>query len=230
MQHVQPQRQDIKYQDVLFIQFARAPVAGQVKTRLIPALGAHGACQLHCVLVTQVLNQLLATQLATTVLYSDDPHATALRQVCEPVFARHGQQAMLFAQRGAQLGERMANAISDQLEAADSLIEKVILVGSDCVGLDRDYLWQAIAALDKGSDVVLGPAEDGGYVLIGMSRFYPALFEGIDWGSDQVLAQSLAVVEREGLSATQLAVRADIDRAEDLSILSEYGIDISSLN
>lgn len=227
MQSFEYQQQRYQHQDVLFIQFAKSPRAGEVKTRLIPGLGAEGACQLHTVLVAHVLEQLLGSRLAPVALYSDQPDSPALGEICKPIFARHDEQLMLCAQHGEQLGERMANAFLHHLTAGELPASKVILVGSDCPGLDNEYLQLAIAALDKGVDLVFGPAEDGGYVLIGMSRHHPQVFEDIDWGSDQVLTQSLARVEREGLTATLLPPRADIDRVEDLALLSHYGVDFS---
>lgn len=190
----------------LLIQFARAPLAGQVKTRMIPTLSATEACDLHCALVRWTARQLVASgvgpvQLAVT---SDAQHP--LFQDC----LAYGVGEVLL-QRGADLGERMFHALSDAL----ACFERVILVGSDCPGLDGPYLAQAVTALDQ-APLVLGPAQDGGYVLIGARRIARELFEGIDWGSDHVYQQTVSLLAALGWNWQSLPEKVDIDRPEDL--------------
>jgi glycosyltransferase A (GT-A) superfamily protein (DUF2064 family) len=93
----------------------------------------------------------------------------------------------------------------------------VILVGSDCPGIDPDYLKQAAAALHT-VPVVVGPANDGGYVLLGARVISENLFSGIAWGTDQVLAQTQRALARVGLQWIELPRLTDIDRPEDLPI------------
>jgi hypothetical protein len=95
-----------------------------------------------------------------------------------------------------------------------------ILVGSDCPGFDPDYLLEATRILAR-ADAVLGPAQDGGYVLIGFSRMREAVFDGPAWGSDSVLATQRARLQALGHSWEELPLRADIDRPEDLRQLGE---------
>lgn len=125
----------------------------------------------------------------------------------------------IYLQSGENLGTRMAGAIQQTLE--DEQLESVILIGTDCPALTADYLKQALLALESGRDVVLGPAEDGGYVLIGMRRVIPAIFEDIPWGSDQVLIRTLEALAADGLSYSLLDRLWDVDRPEDLARLRE---------
>ncbi len=96
----------------------------------------------------------------------------------------------------------------------------VILVGGDCPFIDEDYIESAILALKK-HDVVIGPANDGGYVLLGLSQDTPQLFENIDWGTESVFEATLNIVEREKLSYKVLPALSDIDRPEDLKQLDQ---------
>lgn len=193
--------------DTLLIQFARAPVAGQVKTRMIPRLSASEACELHCELVLWTCRTLLNCGLGRVQLAVAGDSSAALFLRCQEL-----GPLQLTQQRGEDLGERMFHAIDDAL----CCHSRVLLLGSDCPAIDRSYLQQARAALDA-APVVLGPATDGGYVLIGAREVRRDLFEGIAWGSERVFAQTVAAIERAGLTWYQLPVMADIDRPEDLA-------------
>lgn len=193
--------------DCLLIQFARAPVAGAVKTRMLPSLTPEQACKLHRELVLWTCDTLVGARLGAVQLA-----VTGARD--DPLFLRcleRGAGAIV-AQRGRDLGERMLHALADGLAHYDS----VMLVGSDCPDIDRDYLALALAQLAE-VQVVLGPARDGGYVLIGARRVEPALFRDINWGSDTVYADTVARLEGLGLSWADLPPLADIDRPQDLA-------------
>lgn len=193
---------------VLLIQFARSPVVGGVKTRLVPALGEVGACELHCELVRWTCRTLVDAGLGEVELHVSGDAEQALFSDCLGAGA-----ARLLSQRGADLGERMHNAIVGALARADC----VLLVGSDCPGIDRDYLASALAALER-APVVLGPALDGGYVLIGARAADPGLFRDVEWGSEQVLAQTVERLRQLGWRWQELQGLADIDRPEDLPV------------
>ena len=193
--------------------FAREPVAGQVKTRLIPALGEAGAADLHVQLLRRQIRVLRDSELCPAELWVD-------RNPEHPEFLSF--PGACYCQTGADLGEKMSNAACQVLSRAGC--EQVVLIGSDCPGLDAAYLEQALAALERGCEVVLGPAGDGGYVLIGLRQAQPYLFEGVNWGSDQVLEQTLTRVKNAALSCGLLPERVDIDRPEDLNALPEYDI------
>ncbi len=191
----------------LLLQFSREPVPGQVKTRMIPALGEEGACELHTELTTWTCRGLLDSGLAPVQLAVAGDCSHSLFQQLQA----EGVQAV-WPQQGDNLGERMYNALRASLEQHAT----VLLVGSDCPELDRDYLAAAFTALDE-VPVVLGPAEDGGYVLIGAREVRPEWFAAVDWGSDRVMAQTEARLQGCGTAWKRLPLRADIDRPEDLA-------------
>ena len=192
----------------LLLQFAREPVVGAVKTRMMPQLSASEACELHCKLVLWTSDSLLQAGLGPVemVVAGAVEHSLFVR-------CRNRGLAGIGRQRGDDLGERMYHALADGLLR----YERVILVGSDCPGIDRKYLCSAVTALDA-AEVVLGPAFDGGYVLVGARRLYADMFEGIVWGSDTVLAATRERLRRLAVSWTELLPLADIDRPEDLPV------------
>lgn len=192
----------------LLVQFARAPLEGRVKTRLIPHLGATGACELHCELTAWTCRQLLASCLGPVELHVDGhaEHALFVQLQADGI-------AGIVAQCGSDLGERMYYALRDGLERFGS----VILVGSDCPGIDAAYLHQATVAL-RGASVVLGPAADGGYVLIGARRISASVFRGIAWGGATVYVETVAALAKSGLDWAALPVLVDIDRPSDLPV------------
>ncbi|MYK03446.1 MAG: glycosyltransferase, partial [Gammaproteobacteria bacterium] len=120
-------------------------------------------------------------------------------------------------QQGEDLGSRMHNAAV--VELAEDGVECVLIVGSDCPALTPDYLEQALDALSAGVEVVLGPARDGGYVLIGLRQVSWELFSGVDWSGPGVLEQTLERVREVGLSHQLLESSWDVDDAEDLPLL-----------
>ncbi|MFO7552426.1 MAG: TIGR04282 family arsenosugar biosynthesis glycosyltransferase [Haliea sp.] len=191
---------------VVLQQFARAPEPGRVKTRMLSQLSATEACALHSELVLWTCQTLFESALGAVELWVAGDTGHALFRDC----ASLGQLA-LRQQAGADLGERMRHALNDGLARAD----RVLLVGSDCPGLGGRYLQQALAALDA-ADLVLGPALDGGYVLIGAKRPVDAVFAGVGWGSSRVLVETLARAQAARLAVARLQPLQDIDRPGDL--------------
>lgn len=186
--------------------FARAPVAGRVKTRLQPALGADGALALHRQLIESTLFRARDAALSAVTLWIDgDP------QLSEVVACVKRQRVGLQAQRGNDLGARMHAALAEEL-AVDA--QGCLLIGCDCPALSSSVLRKA-AALLAGHDAVLIPALDGGYVLIGLRQPQPMLFDGIRWGSDQVLAATRARIAAAGLRCAELAPLPDLDTSDD---------------
>ena len=193
---------------VVLQQFARAPVAGQVKSRLQPALSPEEACELHQELVLWASTTLLASKLGTVELWVAGGQDF-------PVFHRCLSLGVtaLRAQQGGDLGARMQHAITCGLEQH----ERVLLVGSDCPGITVAYLQAACEQLVV-ADLVLGPALDGGYVLIGARRRVDAVFVDIAWGTDTVLQDSLHKAAAAGYRTALLPALRDIDRPEDLPV------------
>ncbi len=192
------------------IVFAKAPVAGTAKTRLIPSLGPEGAAALHAAMIER------------TVMVASEAAVGPVELACTPdtshplfqaLSRRHGIE--LSAQGPGDLGARMGRA----LDRAISLEGAGVIVGSDCAALDWHYLQSAQAALDAGAPVVVGPAEDGGYVLIGARVSCPALFRGIEWGTDTVLRATRDVLHAHAIAWRELATLWDVDRPADLERL-----------
>ena len=180
--------------------FARPPRVGRVKTRLIPDLGA------------QMATEVYRFCLAHTLRIADDSGLSFLLFLSEagddPLFA--GLPIRL--QQGDDLGARMAQALS--VLCLESKAGGLV-IGSDCLDLDVAYLQRAAAALDD-HDLVLAPALDGGYALIGCRHPAPALFDDIEWGSNRVLAETLARAEELDLKVCLLDRVRDVDRLADV--------------
>ena len=185
----------------MVIVFARAPVAGQVKTRLIPRLGEEGAARLQRRLIRAALRT--ARAVAPVELHVTRQH-TWLRTLGVPIRL----------QRGRDLGERMYHALHRR---------RAVLVGSDAPALRPADLRRALRLLRSGTDVVLAPAEDGGYALIAARRIDARLFDGMRWGADDVLARTLDNLRRCGLRYRLLRTVWDVDRPEDVDRLRSLG-------
>ena len=186
----------------LVIVFAKAPVAGAVKTRLVPRLGADGAARLQRRLIRAAL--AAASGVARVELHATRSHAW-LRALGVPVRV----------QRGADLGERMFRALRGPLRRHRA----VVLIGSDAPELKRDDIQRALRLLRGAADVVLAPAEDGGYALIGARRIRESVFGATEWGGPRGLAQALGNLERSGLRYRCLRTVWDVDRPQDLDRL-----------
>lgn len=198
--------------DCALIVLAKAPVAGTVKTRLVPLLGAAGAAELQ----RRLLLQTLAVACACA-----DVHLYCAPDCDHPVFRACAARLplTLHAQRGADLGERMAHACREQLAAHRS----VLLIGTDAPELDDARLLAASGALADGADAVFVPAEDGGYALLGVRRFEPALFDGMPWGTDRVMREARRVAGELGWRCTEIAPVWDVDRPADYARLAARG-------
>ncbi len=195
--------------------FARAPVEGEVKTRLIPLLGARGATELHRRLMLGALRRACAARGARVQLWiAGDPDHPFVQDCAQ----RFG--VTVHRQQGADLGRRMAHALAHALPpGADAAC---ILTGCDCPAQTVEDLQDAAAALAL-HDVVLQPAEDGGYVLVGLRREQPALFEAIEWGSPRVTGQTLQRAASLALAARLLRTVPDLDGPDDLQRARERG-------
>ena len=199
----------LHYPDTQIIIFAREPVYGQVKTRLIPALGAAGATELYTALLDFTLNKIHSCHLAPVCLGITPESSTAFFRQRYPF-----TELQITKQRGDDLGQRMAHALKQSLRH----FSRAILIGTDCPFLNRNDLEQAIAALDI-HDMVFSPARDGGYVLVGARRSVPGSFSGIDWGSEQVMQQTRKRLMELKISWQELAQQQDIDDENDLKYL-----------
>jgi len=193
--------------------FARAPVAGRTKTRLVPALGADGAAQLHRALVRHALEAAAAAAPGRVELWgTGDDAGGDLAALAEAT------GAALRWQPAGDLGTRMKAALADAIARQGA----ALVIGSDCPWLEVDVLREADAALAR-HDAVLGPADDGGYVLFGMRRVEDVLFDDMPWGTERVLAETRERLRSLGWNWFELASRSDVDRPEDLARLRALG-------
>lgn len=192
--------------------FTRYPEPGTTKTRLIPALGAQGAAELHRQLAEGTLSQARRLQASASISLEVRFTGGTTRQMQEWL----GVDLTYRLQGNGDLGERMSQALTEAFQAA---IEQAVIIGTDCPSLDEVLLAKAFDRLHQ-NDLVLGPAQDGGYYLIGVRCEYPELFTNIHWGSDRVFEQTLAIAQRLNLSIATLPELPDIDRPEDLNLLS----------
>jgi uncharacterized protein len=190
--------------------FTRYPVAGQTKTRLIPHLGPEGAAALQRRMTEHILNQITAAARQLPLVLEVHFSGGSLAQMQDWLGDR--PTVTYHSQAGGNLGDRLIAAFCQSFEAGR---RGAIAIGSDCPALGLDHLSAAVEAL-KHVDVVIGPATDGGYYLIGLSQPQSALFQTIDWGTDRVLTQTLAAAADQGLSVELLTPLTDIDLPEDL--------------
>lgn len=181
----------------------KAPTAGAVKTRLASSVGALRATAIYRALVERQLLAVPATW--PVVVCFDPPEREAAMRTWLMSFREAG--VVFSAQTTGDLGQRLSAATADAFEAE---AEAVILIGGDCPYLTGAIL-EAAAVTLAATDVVLGPASDGGYYLIGLRRPEPALFSGIAWSSPQVLAQTRARCMAAGLSVREVAELEDVD-------------------
>ena len=185
--------------------FARVPVAGRVKTRLAAELGGAAALAAYREITERVLAAVAQPDSRRlTVRYTPDDGRVAMR-------AWLGSSLTLQPQGPGDLGRRMTAAIGAELRDGAS---RVVVIGTDCPSVDQAVIAEAFERL-AAADVVLGPALDGGYYLIGMSHLHSALFEGVPWSSPHTLRVTLKRARDLDLSVALLDRRRDIDTADD---------------
>ena len=192
------------------IVFARAPVPGRVKSRLVPLLGERGAARLHAQLLERTLRTALAAGFGEVILYcASEMQGSYFRRIRERFGIR------LRSQGRGDLGGRMLRALRRHPGA--------LLIGSDCPALRPADLRAAARALRSGADAVFAPAEDGGYALIGLRRAARAVFDRVEWGSAKVMAQTRRNLRRLQWRWRELRTVWDVDRPEDVARLKKSG-------
>ncbi len=192
--------------------FAKAPIPGQVKTRLCPPLTPDEAASLHGSVVLDMLERSRGAASMDRFLACSPSSDHVFFRILEE---RHGVR--LITQTGDDLGARMARAMAD---AFDSGYRQVLIIGTDLPTLPGSVFGDAVRLL-ASHDLVLGPTLDGGYYLIGLRKPAPELFTGIPWSTNRVLALTREQAAARGLHTALLPVRRDIDTVEDLAALIE---------
>ena len=197
--------------DKTLVIFTKAPIGGQVKTRLAATVGDEQALLAHIELVESTLARLSEMADAKVVLCLSEAHPKG-REWCR----RFNAELCFQAQGG--LGERMAASIEHQFTAPTGAADRVVLIGADCPEIDQNYVISAFAALNKQA-AVFGPTEDGGYGLVGVRRSDFAsvqpIFGDLEWGSDRVMKQTREILAANGCPWLELPEIWDIDDAAD---------------
>lgn len=203
------------------IVFTRYPESGKTKTRLISALGADGAAQLQQQMtehtIAQVRSLAVHHPLSIEVRYSGGDRPLMQTWL--------GSDLSYQPQSNGDLGTRMAHGFQT---AFIDQVERVVTIGTDCPDLDAPRMAHAFSALCQ-HDMVLGPATDGGYYLIGLRRFVPELFVGVAWGTETVFEQTLAIAQALCLSIACLEPLTDVDRPDDLKLIAASWLTAKSL-
>jgi len=200
--------------DASVLIFARAPVAGSVKTRLISLLGDHGAAALYRSLVERALTVARESGVGPVELWCTPTTDDDFFASCRDRF-----RVTLHRQCEGDLGARMVNAFRDALTRS----RHALLTGSDCPSLTAADLRAAARALRDGRDAVFGPTEDGGYVLVGLAQAMPALFDAMTWGTATVMEETRQRLRNLGWHWHELPVHWDVDRPHDYERLVREG-------
>jgi hypothetical protein len=200
--------------DCRLLVFAKAPVPGQVKTRLVPSMGPSAATALYEQLVLNILSIAIDAHVGPVDLWCAPSSNHPFFLQCVQKF-----QIILLNQIESDLGSRMAHAFQQTLRTA----AYALLIGTDCPSLTVHDLQEAAGVLRQGIDAVIGPTEDRGYFLIGLRRYAPELFTGISWGTGSVLHQTRLRLRDLGWKWNELSERWDVDRPEDVERLKREG-------
>lgn len=189
--------------------FARYPEPGKVKTRLIPALGAPGAAAFYRQMAEQTLAQARRLQ-GQRSLQVEVRFVGGSYELMQDWL---GRDLSYTTQGDGDLGARMERSLDAAFGAG---VSRSIIIGTDCPDLDAKFMEQAFQSLEQ-HDLVLGPATDGGYYLIGLRQTVPELFTGIAWSTSVVLQQTVEIAQKLGLAIAYLPTLSDIDYPEDLA-------------
>jgi rSAM/selenodomain-associated transferase 1 len=190
----------------LLIVFVKNAKLGEVKTRLAKTIGDKGALKVykHLLEITEnVTNQMFCDK---HIYFSDS------------IIDENWIKSSKFIQKGADLGEKMQKAFDYGFNYG---YEKIILVGSDLPEISTSIIWQGFSQLEK-KEVVFGPAEDGGYYLVGMSKSYPCVFQNKKWSTSGLLKETLCELKLKKAQVSLLQTLNDIDTFDDLKTSKIY--------
>ncbi len=188
--------------------FAKRPLPGKVKTRLVPPLSPEQAADLYSCMLGDVLAMVAGLPDLFLYLFYEDIEGA------REYFAENVPGIISLPQEGKDLGERMATAFRIVFAMGHGA---AVIIGTDAPDLPSAYIKKAFSRLESGkSRAVFGPCEDGGYYLLGMTRLYRALFRDLPWSSSTVLQESLKRAEEAGIEVSLLPMWHDVDTAADL--------------
>lgn len=205
------QRIQKKYSNALVVML-KAPVAGKVKTRLAQSLGKKDAAMLYRCFIHDTFSRI------STLDGVDIIAAYAPRNLEHAIRKLLPQRTVLILQKGKDLGERLANIFSQLFSAG---YKKIPIIGTDSPDLPIEYIKKSFALLKGKTELVLGPAEDGGYYLIAMSRERKEIFENIPWSTDAVFEKTMEKAKKAGLKSAILPRWYDVDDMNSLMVLRD---------
>ena len=189
----------------LLLIFVKNAVMGKVKTRLAATIGPEKALNIYQILLKRTFEVTIALPITKAVYYSDYTSEDIFKP---PYYEKH-------IQRGNDLGERMQQAFEQAFAVG---FEQVCIMGSDCYELTEAIILQAFEKLER-NDVVIGPAEDGGYYLLGMKELHHSFFTGKNWSTDSVLSDTLDNIKAKGQTVALLPQLTDVDEEKDLATI-----------
>lgn len=187
----------------LLIIFVKNPEIGKVKTRLAKAIGEEAALAIYLKLLSHT------HEIVDSLAYDKAVYYSKFVDTEDYWENKHYKKHL---QKGKNLGERMNNAITDSFNAG---YDSVCLIGTDIYELTTEVIKNAFSKLDS-HDVVIGPAKDGGYYLIGMKKPHPEIFELAQWSTPNVFSETVKLIEKQKLSYDLTRLLNDIDNVEDL--------------
>jgi uncharacterized protein len=202
------------------IVFLKNPSPGRVKTRLAAGIGDEKALHIYIELLRITAEAVKSLQGVSAFLYFNEAppgDASAEDHRARVDAFRNGNDCTVAVQEGNDLGKRMLNAFE---EVKKKGFEKICIIGTDCPAVSSGLLEEAFLALDT-RDIVIGPAIDGGYYLLGMKQIHANLFGDKDWSTPSVLESTRADAEKAGLSVALLGQLRDIDDADDLAFFPD---------
>lgn len=194
-------------QENILIVFVKYPEPGKVKTRIARHLGGHRAAEIYSNMAKSVVEKVCKPDAYGTVIYFDPPDRE------RDVRAWLGIEKIAYEpQSPGTIGDRMSDAFQ-RVFSRGAL--KAVLIGTDVPGITEDTVRSAFRLLEE-ADVVLGPAEDGGYYLMGLKHWEPTLFENIEWGTDTVFNRTLDRIIMRNLAHKSLGTLKDVDTIDDI--------------
>ena len=182
--------------------FIKNPVKGKVKTRLAATIGDEKALEVYLKLIDFTLNLAKSLNVEVNLFFSDEI-------ISEYPFSKKHLQC------GNDLGEKMKNAFETCFSEGG---KNVVIIGTDCAELTKEIILDSFSKMEKDS-VVIGPALDGGYYLLGMNQFYSEIFDGIEWSTSSVFNETKRIIDKNNISLALLPILRDIDTEEDLFTL-----------
>lgn len=193
--------------------FLKYPEAGKVKTRLAKDVGDDEAARIYSHMALNVIEGAIDPKSYHTIIFYDPPERE--KEIKNWI----GEKELQYSpQIGNTLGDRITNAFK---EVYSHGADKTVIIGTDCLEVNSEIINEAISLLEK-TQVVLGPAEDGGYYLLALNQYRPQIFQDINWSTEQVLDQTVSKILEDKLSYSLLKTLKDVDTLKDLNPHGKY--------